>query len=276
MVQSPRQPGSSFKPIVYAAAFTKGLKADGVIDDTPLKIGTITPKDYDGTFKGRMTVKTALAWSRNLPAIRAFQKAGGEGTVLTFASAAGAGQPLRDKLRRSAVGPEFEYGWPLALGAAEVPLAEMTQMYATLSENGVFLPMKTILRIDDSAEETLYTPPAIAPAQAIPAQAARDVAAIISDPKNRPVGFWRNALTMPGIPAGAKTGTSNICFKRLKNGNCSKYGVNNTWTMGFTDDLVVGVWVGNADNSAMDIKADGLTAAAPIWKSFLMRAEKNR
>jgi membrane peptidoglycan carboxypeptidase len=272
MAAVPRQPGSSFKPFVYAAAFSKGLKSNGTIDDTPIRIGNLTPKNYDGTFKGRMTVKTALAWSRNIPAVRAFLIAGGEQTVLQTASAAGVTAPARDKERRSTPEQSFSYGWPLALGAAEVPLLEMVQGYATIASEGVSVPMKTIRLIEDGEGGTLYAPPDVDPVQAVPAQAAKDVAAILSDPRNRPAGFWRNALTIPGLPTGAKTGTSNLCFRRLKNGNCAQYGVNNTWIIGFTDDLVVGVWVGNADNSALAPKADGLTTAAPIWKAFLQKA----
>ncbi len=272
MARVPRQPGSSFKPLVYAAAFANGLNAKGTIDDTPLKIGTITPKNYDGSFKGRMTVRTALAWSRNLPAIRAFQFAGGEEPVLRLASAAGVTTPSKLKAGLTSAGNEFTFGWPMALGAAEVPLLEMVQAYATLGSSGAFVPMRTILSINDAEEAPVYLPPKVDVRQAIPAQAARDVAAILSDPNNRPAGFWRNALTIPGRSTTAKTGTSNVCFKRLKNGNCTQYGVNNTWTLGMSGDLVVGVWVGNADNTALDYKADGLTAAAPIWKAFLQRA----
>ena len=272
MVRVPRQPGSSFKPLVYAAAFANGLNAKGTIDDTPLKIGTITPKNYDGSFKGRMTVRTALAWSRNLPAIRAFQIAGGEEPVLRLASAAGVTTPSKLKASLTSAGNEFTFGWPMALGAAEVPLLEMVQAYATLGSSGSFVPMRTILSINDAEDVPVYLPPKIDVRQAIPAQAARDVAAILSDPNNRPAGFWRNALTIPKAKTTVKTGTSNVCFKRLKNGNCTQYGVNNTWTLGMSGDLVVGVWIGNADNTALDYKADGLTAAAPIWKAFLQRA----
>ncbi len=276
MVQAPRQPGSIFKPFVYAAAFMRGLKSAGTIDDTPLKIGTQSPKNYDGLFVGRMTVKSALAWSRNIPAIRAFQKAGGESPVLSLISAAGMLEPSRSKARRSSDGRVFEYGWALALGAAEVPLSEMIQGYATLANAGTFLPMRTILSIDDAGDQPLYRPPEIPGLQAIPDEAAIDVAEILGDPKNRPAGSWRAALTIPGTATAAKTGTSNVCFKRNRANNCVEYGVNNTWTLGFTDDFVVGVWVGNADNSVMAPQADGLNTAAPIWKEFLIRAGKQR
>ena len=272
MARVPRQPGSSFKPLVYAAAFAKGLNPKGSIDDTPLKIGTITPKNYDGSFKGRMSVRTALAWSRNLPAIRAFQFAGGEDPVLQLASSAGVVTPSRVKTSLSSSGNTFSFGWPMALGAAEVPLLEMVQAYATLGSSGAFVPMRTILSIDDAEGTPVYIPPNIDKRQAIPAQAARDVAAILSDPNSRPAGFWRAALTIPKRTTMVKTGTSNVCFARAKNGNCTKYGVSNTWTLGLSGDVVVGVWIGNADNTPLDYKADGLTTAAPIWKAFLERA----
>ncbi len=111
-------------------------------------------------------------------------------------------------------------------------------------------------------------------ADGLNAEAAAGVDSILRDASARPEGYWRDALTLPGAKNAAKTGTSNLCFKRSVLGNCTDYGVNNVWTLGYTDDLVVGVWVGNADNSPMIREADGLNAAAPVWKAFMGAAGK--
>ena len=89
-----------------------------------------------------------------------------------------------------------------------------------------------------------------------------------------PAGFWRDMLTIPGLDTGAKTGTSNVCFERDEFGRCTDYGVNNVWTLGYTSELVVGVWVGNADNTVLDPLADGLTVAAPIWRAFMEQSSR--
>jgi membrane peptidoglycan carboxypeptidase len=272
MAQVPRQPGSSFKPLVYAAALAQGYKPYTPIEDSPLRIGDNTPKNYEGGYKGWMTVRTALAGSRNIPAIRAYQYAGGEDTVLSVASRLGVVTPSLTKEAAARKNPGFSYGWPLAIGSAETPLLEMVQAYATIANHGEFRPLHTVKRITDAWGKQLYVPPDVR-TQAIDADVADELTDILSDEWSRPAGYWRDQLHMPGLPAAVKTGTSNLCLKRVA-GNCTEYGVNNTWALGYTDDLVVGVWVGNADNSPLDPKADGLNAAVPIWKDFLLRAHE--
>lgn len=270
MARAPRQPGSSFKPLVYAALFTNTkYTPKSFIADLPLKIGTAKPKNYEGWFAGWMTVRKALALSRNIPAIRAFFLAGGEEPVLNLAAAAGASTPLVSARARQTDDPQFAYGWPLAIGAAETPLLELTNAYATIGSGGQAKDPVNIRQIaDNTGKQHLAILPA-APVQAIAPEAAAAVDSILRDATARPEGFWRDTLTLKGTKNAAKTGTSNLCFRRDIWGNCTDYGVNNVWTMGYTDDIVVGVWVGNADNSPMIKEADGLNLAAPIWKKFM-------
>lgn len=272
MARAPRQPGSSFKPLVYATAFERGFSPDTIVRDEPIRIGTDVPKNYEGGFKGPMTVRAALAQSRNIPAIKTFIDIGGEDVVLPVGAAAGVTTPstYKEEMRRSY--PGFSYGWPMAIGAVEVPLIEMVQLYATIANHGQFLPLQTLCSVTDRRGDAVFDIPRPQPVQAIQAQAADGVSGILEDSGSRPEGFWRSMLTIPGLRTAAKTGTSNVCFRRDVFGRCTEYGVNNVWTMGYTDDLVVGVWVGNADNTTMDPLADGLTVAAPIWRTFLQEA----
>lgn len=275
MARVPRQPGSSFKPFVYAAFFAQGADPQTLINDTPMQIGKISPKNYDGTFHGRITVSRALGSSRNIPAIRAFQAAGGEGPVLRLITALGMRTPAVRKQEAVEDGKNVEYGWPMALGAAEIPLTEMVQGYAALSDSGLFKPMITIDEIVDAQGATLYE--AVDKGkeiQAVDPLIARQITGILADESSRPAGWWRSQLHLPSqLEAAMKTGTSNLCLKRQgRDGNCVKYGVNNVWAMGYTPDLIVGVWVGNADNRALHPRADGLNVAVPLWKDFAMEA----
>ncbi len=277
MARAPRQPGSSFKPLVYANLFAKTkYTPKSFIADLPLKIGSAQPKNYEGWFAGWMTVRKALVLSRNIPAIRAFFLGGGEEPLLQLAAAAGASTPLTKARAAQVDDPTFAYGWPLAIGSAETPLLELTNAYATIASSGQVLDTGAIQRIVDNAgTQRLGLLPG-APVQAIPTAAAAAVDSILRDASMRPEGYWRDILTIPGAKNAAKTGTSNLCFRRNLLGNCTKYGVNNVWTLGYTDDLVVGVWVGNADHSPMITEADGLNAAAPLWKAFMEGARKMR
>ncbi len=270
MARVPRQPGSSFKPIVYSAFFRKGFDPKTIIQDTPLTIGSDRPKNYDGAFHGPMTVRTALAHSRNIPAIRAFKIAGGENAVLDLAEALGAVTPKR---RKESSPQPFDYGWPLSIGSAEVPLIEMVQAYASIADGGIFKPAKTIREITDAQGNPLYTPPNTGTGtRVLEAKVTADIISILSDESARPTGWWKQQMHLPnGLQAAMKTGTSNLCLRRTANA-CATYGVNNVWAMGFTPDLAVGVWIGNANNAALDPKADGLSAAIPIWKDFIVKA----
>lgn len=273
MASAPRQTGSAIKPVIYAADLAlNGTNSGTFILDGPLpELGN--PKNYDGGFRGWMRIRNALGSSRNLPAIRAFLDAGGEENVLRIAASMGVTTPLAYSDRARASDPWFAFGWPMAIGSAEVPLVELVQAYATLAQGGVYLPLRTVDRIEDMRGDTLLRLPKGIPAQVIDYSAANEIDEILRDPLVRPKGFWRDMLAVPGIETGAKTGTSNLCLRRSQvSQKCLSYAVNNVWTVGYDDRIVVGVWVGNADNAPMDPTADGLTVAAPIWKEFLLQA----
>lgn len=272
MAQVPRQPGSSFKPLVYAAAFENaGAGPASVIFDVPTSIGGEQPQNFDGGFWGLMTARSALGASRNIPAIKMYFLAGGDNAVLDLVHRLGAPSPLEQREKALETNPDFEYGWPLALGAAETPLTEMVQAYGTIANGGKVMPLYGIQRITRNGA-ILYEAPRHSPQEAVDPRIAYQITSILSDASVRPGEFWQNALTVPGGPSGAKTGTSNKCLKRDANNNCTERRPSDLWTMGFIPGLVTGVWVGNADSSPLASKAESLTTAAPIWKGYMTAA----
>lgn len=265
MGRAPRQPGSSFKPLVYAAAFQKGFSPATPVPDTKLKLGSYEPQNFDGQFRGLMTARSALGASRNIPAIKAYFLAGEEDQILSMADQMGAPTPLVRK-------PQKGYGPSLAIGSAETPLVEMVSAYATIAGSGAYRPLVTIRRIIDHGGAILYDASNDTEStQVLDPRVAYMVTSILSDATARPDEFWRRSLTVDGTQAAAKTGTSNKCLKSDPSGNCTERSPLDLWTMGYTPEYVAGVWVGNADASALPQNADGLNVAAPIWKEFMER-----
>jgi membrane peptidoglycan carboxypeptidase len=276
MIRAPRQPGSSFKPIVYAGVFQHGYSPATILADVPTKIGDDEPQNFDGQFQGLTTIRRALGGSRNIPAAKAFFLAGGEDAILALAESVGAPSPKRRRLELSADrGKPFEYGWPLAIGAAETPLLEMVQAYATLGNGGVLRPLHGIRRITDRNGNILYewkdtpTDPALDP------RVAYLVTSVLSDVSARPNEYWQQILSIPGYQTAGKTGTSNKCLKRDDKGVCTERKPDNLWTIGYTPMIAAGVWIGNADSSPLSPKAESLSIAAPLWKDFLIRAHRS-
>lgn len=274
MVRTPLQPGSSIKPLLYSFAFEHGFSSGSLVDDAPLHIGTDTPKNYEGGYLGRITIREALARSRNIPAIRTFLALHDEDGFLAFLTRAGVPTPEETKKAAQARDPSYTYGWPLAIGSAELPLLELTTGYSTIANGGKMIAPSAICRITDRQNAPLFRFPQEDPVQAINPVAAKGVDDILHDANARPAGFWRDILTVPGLNDAAKTGTSDQCLQRSHGGDCLSYAAGSVWTVGYSQNLVVGVVVGNADNAPMTYTADGLTVAAPIWHEFLQRASQ--
>lgn len=272
MARAPRQPGSSFKPIVYATAFDRGYSPASVIYDVPTKIGDEEPQNFDGGFWGLMNIRRALGGSRNIPAIKMYFAAGEENTILSFASRLGIHSPIEQKTEAQKTNPDFEYGWPLALGAGETPLIEMVQAYSTFADGGVYKPLIAIKKITDKRGNILYEAEKEDGEQAIDPRIAYQITSVLSDVSARPNEFWQSVLTVPGYQTAAKTGTSNKCLKRDDKGNCTDRKPDNMWTLGYTPNIVAGIWIGNANADPLSVKAESLNLASPIWKDFLSRA----
>ena len=261
MAVSPRQPGSSIKPLTYAAAFEKGWTPSTLIWDVPSEFPPsgraddprppYAPTNYDGRFHGPVTVRAALANSYNIPAVKALDFVGIydnaetqiEDGFLAFARRMGITTLTRP-----------DYGLSLTLGGGEVTLLELTNAYAVFANGGRKVPAVAITRILDYAGNTVYSYSPPLGDQVLRAEYAYLITSILSDIQARVPAFGANSILNLPFPTAVKTGTTND-FR-------------DNWTMGYTPDLAVGVWVGNADFTPMQ-NTTGLTGAAPIWSEFM-------
>lgn len=250
MATSPRQPGSSFKPIVYAKAFEdRTITPASVLKDRPITFRdpncpgceAYSPKNYDGKYRGDVLVRRALANSLNIPSVEVMQKVGVEKTLEK------AKELEIDTLDR----PSSDYGLSLILGAGEVPLIKMVQVYSSFANKGTENQIKTYTQISDKKGENIYTAENKIK-RVWPENVSFLISSILSDTNARAEVFG-NALNT-NRTAAVKTGTTED-YK-------------DAWTIGYTPDLVVGVWVGNNDNAPMD-RIAGSLGAAPIWKDLL-------
>ena len=251
MAITPRQPGSSIKPIVYLAAFEKGWTPATLIMDVPVEYpdgagGVYKPTNYDLKFHGPVTVRTALANSYNIPAVKALQFVGIDS--------------MKDMARRLGITTltRDDYGLALALGAGEVPLLQMAGAYQAIDNQGIAIKPYAIARVLDAQGRDI-TPPHAEPRRAIRADHAYLMTNILADNQARTPTFGPNSALVLSRPAAAKTGTTND-FR-------------DNWVLGYTPDIVAGVWVGNADNSPM-VGTTGLSGAGPIWHNFMERAHE--
>lgn len=242
MAVRPRQPGSSFKPIVYA----RGIEERTLTAATMLKDERITfpdgytPRNYDNRFRGEVRVRYALANSLNIPALHAIDQVGIPDTI-----------EQAEKMGITTLDEPSRYGLSLVLGAAEVPLIEMTGAFATLANEGDYVQPTTILEIRDKEGTLIYThTPHVK--EALSEGAAFIISSILSDNRARADTFG-GALTI-SRPAAVKTGTTDDYIDAL--------------TIGYTPSLVVGAWVGNNDREPMDSVAGSL-GAAPIWRQIM-------
>ncbi len=284
MAQAPRQPGSSFKPFVYASAFQKGYSPATPVYDVPTQIGGDEPQNFDGQFTGLMTMRSALGASRNVPAAKAYFLGGEENQILTLVSSLGAETPLERKEQLQIERGEFDYGWPLALGAAETPLLEMVNAYGALARGGSALPMVSIQRITDKKGNILFESLEESGEEVLDERIAYQITSILSDESARPEEYWKTQLTVPGYKTAAKTGTSNKCLEwkdvpipdqpGQTRRACLLRKPDNAWLLGYTPNLVTGVWVGNADSASMYDNAGGLNTASPIWRDFMISAHR--
>ena len=271
---NPRQPGSSFKPIIYAAAIQNaGIGSGSVISDFKTLFNKKdVPRNADNTYKGQMIVRTALAQSRNIPAIKAYYLAGEEEKILELADKIGLSglREFKNKFNQDAAkrGWTFNYGWPMAIGSGDVKLLDLAGAYGALSNSGMYMETNPILEVRNSKGEVLEKFEAKGQ-QAIDPQAAYIITDILSDISAKPAGSWRNSMTIPGHTVAAKTGTSN---KKVGRGIYP----NNNILMGYTPSLVAGVWVGNTDGSIMRGNAWGFADAGPIWKYFFSEVLKDK
>ncbi len=269
-----RQPGSSFKPLIYAAAIMKARIGSGTIlgDYRTIFNKKDVPRNSDNTYHGKMNIRTALAQSRNIPAIKAYYLAGEEDVLLDFLEKLGLGNLKKFKQDFNATALErgwtFNFGWPMAIGSGEVRLIDLAGAYGALANGGNYVAVNPLLEVRDRKGNVLEKAEPKAE-QVLDPQAAYIVSSIISDVYARPAGSWRNTLTIAGHTVAAKTGTSNKKIGRA-------IYPNNNLIMGYTPSIVVGAWVGNTDGSQMRGDAWAFKDVGPIWKYFFENYLKDK
>ncbi|WP_428564725.1 penicillin-binding protein 1C [Ramlibacter sp.] len=251
-VTAPRQPGSTLKPFLYAQAISqRRLTAASLLEDSPTHIPTASglyiPQNYDRGFKGWVTVRTALAASLNVPAVRTLVMVSPEDFARQLRAV---GLPLKE-------GGDY-YGYSLALGSAEVSLLNLTNAYRTLANGGKF------------GEVAYSLSPSLSPSrpragmrvspQAIDSGAAFIVGDILSDPNARSRTFGTDSLLGTRFWTAVKTGTSKD--------------MRDNWAVGWSQRYTVGVWVGNADGAAMH-DVSGTSGAAPVWADVMRHLHRD-
>lgn len=257
-----RQPGSTFKPIVYATAFEKGYTPETVVFDVPTQFSTncepddltmndgcYSPVNYDAEFRGPMTLRNALAQSINIPAVKTLYLVGVKNAI-TMAEKLGI-KSLTEGINH--------YGLPLVLGGGEVSPLEITNAYATLANGGVHHPHTAVLRVEDASGTVLeeYKPEENLGEQVISEQAARLVTDVLTDIEARTPAYGQNSFSFGRQQVAVKTGTTN--------------NFRDVWIMGYTPNIAVGTWGGNNDNSPIVKKVAGFVLA-PLWRAYMDKA----
>lgn len=254
-----RQPGSTFKPFVYAAALLKGFTRDTIVFDLPTQFSTAcapsdisrsaapcyAPSNYDDKFRGPMTFTTALAQSINIPAVKTLYLAG-TSNVVSLAESFGI--PIKDP---------GQYGLSLALGAGTVRLLDLTNAFAVFANDGTYHTPFSIARVETADGAVLYENKPSS-RRVIDSGVTRDISAMLSDNQARQPSYAPiNPLYFPGHDVAAKTGTTNDN--------------RDFWTVGYTPNIVIGVWAGNNDNSPAKKELAGYVVA-PMWNAVMAKA----
>ncbi len=252
----PRQPGSSIKPLVYALVFEAGKKPWDTIDDTPITYQIpgstpYSPRNYDGTFRGTVTLRQALASSYNVPAVKTLASLGVQNMV-----------ERGKEMGITTWTDSSRFGLSLALGAGEVLMTDLSAVYATFANNGYTVELDPFIEIRDHEGEILYRNPCFTDPdickqlQTVESLAAYQINDILSDNRARASTFGEfSQLYIPQQQVAVKTGTTNS--------------MRDNWTIGYTSDRLVASWVGNNDNTPMSFVASGVTGASPIWNQLM-------
>lgn len=255
-----RQPGSAFKPFAYAEAFNKGYTPDTVLFDVRTQFSTscspydtanntppcYSPVNYDNKFRGPMTMRDAIAQSINVPSIKVLYLAGIADT-LSLAKAMGI----------STLGDANQYGLTLVLGGGEVTLLDMTSAYGAFAQNGVHYPPTAILQIKDGSGNIIEDDSNPTGTQVLSPTVAEEINDVLSDPVARAPLGENDLVSFPGRDVAVKTGTTD--------------NYRDAWTIGYTPNLVVGMWVGNNNNTPMVHKVSGFIVG-PMWHEFMQYA----
>ncbi|EKD53027.1 MAG: hypothetical protein ACD_61C00180G0003 [uncultured bacterium] len=281
VVTSSRQPGSSIKPINYATGLLKGWPTSTTFLDVPTCFNVsgqkqYCPKNYDGTFRGPVSIRQSLANSLNIPAVKMLALNGLDSFIAT-ASAMGI----------SSWTDPSRYGLSLTLGGGEVTMYDMAKAFGTFANRGVTVPLVSVLKVETYDGQTLeeFQPEKMAnlvsvmplkwtdfwtsqnqnanhssvdPKVTLPLEVTFIISDILADNGARSAAFGANSkLVVPGHTVSVKTGTTND--------------LKDNWTIGYTPDFLAATWVGNNDNTSMSYVASGVTGASPIWNTIMKK-----
>jgi penicillin-binding protein 1C len=260
MTTANRQPGSSFKPFIYATAFEKGYTPDTVLFDLQTQFSTscapsdttnntppcYAPVNYSGTFLGPMTLEKALGNSENVPSVKLLYLAGIQNSLDTAQS-----------MGITTLGNPDQYGLTLVLGGGEVNLLQMTGAYGVFANDGVKNPPTGILQVQDSSGNVLESYQNQA-TRVLDPQIAREISDVLSNDANRQPEFTANSqMVIPGYDVADKTGTTNDS--------------RDAWIIGYSPSIVVGEWAGNDDNTPM-VKNIAALIVVPVWHKIMLYA----
>ncbi|PIR61123.1 MAG: hypothetical protein COU68_01100 [Candidatus Pacebacteria bacterium CG10_big_fil_rev_8_21_14_0_10_45_6] len=252
-----RQPGSSIKPVTYLSLLQQGYTPSSILIDTPTvftpneSADAYEPKNYDGKFHGPVSVRTSLASSLNVPAVKALATVGIDAFLqqaydMGFVTL----EPTQANKKR--------FGLAVTLGGAEVHLIDTVTAYSSFATGGKKVEPVGILKIEDQTGRTVFEHKQVEGQRLFSEAAAFLINHILSDNIARSLAFGTRSLLNVSPNVAVKTGTTND--------------QRDNWAIGWSQDVVVGAWVGNNDNSAMKVVASGVSGATPIWRRIMLLA----
>lgn len=255
-----RQPGSSIKPITYLGMFRKGYTPAKMLADVPTifqrndKEKPYEPKNYDGKFRGPVNLRNSLGNSLNIPAVKSLAMVGIKDWLgLAYDMGFPTLQPTDDNMRK--------FGLSATLGGAEVHLIDTVTAYSAFANGGTKVEPVAILKVTDKDGRVLREFKPIQGKRVISPEEAFLINNVLSDNSARAAAFGTNSQLNVGPGVAVKTGTTND--------------QKDNWTIGWSQDIIVGSWVGNNDATPMKSVASGITGASPIWRDIITAALKN-
>ena len=256
-VDALRQPGSSIKPITYLGMIQKGYTPATMLMDVETTFAhndlekPYTPKNYDGEFRGPVSLRDSLGSSLNIPAVKSLAMVGLDHFLnLAYQMGLDTLEPTSENMKR--------FGLAVTLGGAEVHMIDMAEAYSSLANGGYKVEPVAILKVEDSNGNILFEHHHTEGSQIIDPGEAYLINHILSDNNARLLAFGANSLLNTGRPIAVKTGTTN--------------NMKDNWTIGWSQDVLVATWVGNNDGTPMSYVASGITGASPIWRRIILAA----
>jgi len=253
-----RQPGSSIKPVTYLTMFKQGYSPATMLVDVDTVFAPnegvekpYQPKNYDGKFHGPVSIRSSLGSSLNIPAVKSLATVGIDNFLQTaydmgFDTLA----PTQENYKR--------FGLAVTLGGAEVHLIDTVTAYSAFANGGYKISPVSILKVENNEGKTIYEHKQVNGKQVMTPEEAFLIDDVLSDNNARLLAFGANSQLNTNKPIAVKTGTTND--------------QKDNWTIGWSQEIMVGVWVGNNDNSSMKQVASGVTGASPIWRRTINKA----